>query len=114
MFFRKRKNQEDNVKVNNKHNMLIEECDNEEEEDEEMKYYEMKKEGLEEKCDENEVECENEHHAGKKEDLCSDVTMKEDDECNSFFDAIFTALVDELKEDLEIAMLGRRVGVKDR
>ena len=47
IFFKKCKNQEDDVKVNNKHNMLIEECDNEEEEDEEMKYYEMKKEGLE-------------------------------------------------------------------
>ena len=49
-FFKKCKNQEDNVKVNNKCNMLIEECDNEEEEDECMK-----EEGLEEKCNENEV-----------------------------------------------------------
>ena len=33
--------------------------------------------------------------------------MKEDDKGNSFFDTMFTALVDELKEDLEIATLER-------
>ena len=65
--------------------MLIEKCDNEEEEDEKMKHYEMKEEGLEEKHAENEVECENEHSAVKKGDLCSVVTMKEDDKVNSFF-----------------------------
>ena len=49
-----------------------------------MKCYEMKEEGLEEKHNEDEVECENEQHEVKKEDSCSDVTMKEDDKDNSF------------------------------
>ena len=43
----------------------------------------------------------------KKEDLCSNIAKKEDDKGDSFFDAMFKALVDELKEDLEIAMLER-------
>ena len=54
------------LKVNNKHSGLTDECDDEEEEDEEMKHYEMKGEGLEEKHNEDEVECENEHHEVKK------------------------------------------------
>ena len=59
-----------------------------------MKHYEMKEEGLEEKHNEDEVECKNEHCEVKKEDSCSDVAMKEDDKDNSFFDTIFMALVD--------------------
>ena len=56
----------ENAKVNNKHNVLIEKCDDEEEEDEEMKFYERKEESLEEKDNEDEAECENEHCAVKK------------------------------------------------
>ena len=43
-FFKKCKNEEDNVKVDNKHDILIDECYNDEEEDDEMKNYEMKEE----------------------------------------------------------------------
>ena len=44
-FFKKCKNEEEKVKVNNEHSMLIDEYDNdeEEEEDDEMKYYTIKK-----------------------------------------------------------------------
>ena len=66
MFFKKCKNQKENAKVSGKCNVLIEECDNEEEEDEEMKHYEMKEEGLEEKHNEDEVESENEQCEAKK------------------------------------------------
>ena len=72
-----------------------------------MKYYEIKEVGVEEKHNEDEVESENEQCEVKKEESCSDVTMKEEDKDNRFFDTMFIALVEELKEDLETSMLER-------
>ena len=45
-FFKKCKNEDEKVKVNNEHSMLIDEYDNEEEDDDEMKCYKIKEDGL--------------------------------------------------------------------
>lgn len=44
-FFKKCKNEIENVKVNNECKMSLDEYDNDEEEDDEVKFYEMKEEG---------------------------------------------------------------------
>ena len=44
-FFKKCKNEKENVKGNNKHKVLIDECDDEEVDDDEIKHYETKEEG---------------------------------------------------------------------
>ena len=42
-FFKKSKKEEDNEKLNNKHSMLIDECEDNEDEDYEMKYDKISK-----------------------------------------------------------------------